>query len=92
VIWIALGVDAELWIEVGSVGKLADAPWLQAVASETAETTSNILRAITIDDRNPFDTLIFLLYRDTCELRPAVSLVFLCPTKNQAKPSPVPGR
>jgi hypothetical protein len=68
-IWIALGDDAdpELWIEVGSMGRLAVGLLLlfpQAVANETAETTSNILRAITIGDRNPPESFIFLLYRN----------------------------
>src|ERR1700730_10214727 len=79
-IWVALGDDPETWAVGGSVGKLAVGLLLlsppQAVANRTAETTSNILCAITIDDRNPL--LIFLLYRNTCELRPTVSLVFLC--------------
>ena len=35
----------------------------QALANKTAETTGNNLPAITIGDRNPPETSIFLLYR-----------------------------
>ena len=89
---MAVGVDTEAWTEDGSAGKLADVPpWLQAVANETADTASNILRAVTIVDRNPSETFILSSLETLANYAQRFRLFYLSHVKS-SKPSPVPGR